>query len=188
MLRCQDDPVPPVLVVAGVAGTGKTSVGLLVASERGWPFAEGDSFHSAASVAKMRSGTPLTDEDRLPWLRAIAAWIGGCEAAGSGGVVACSALKRSYRDLLRAGHPSVRFALLTVPAAALDARLRHRQQHFMPASLLASQLTDLEWLGPDEPGGVVDASGAPEQTAAAVRALLGEDRPNRSEPLRGQDN
>ena len=163
---------PPVLVVAGVAGTGKTSVGLLVASDLGWPFADGDSFHTSASVAKMRSGTPLTDADRQPWLQAIAAWIGEREAAGGGGVVACSALKRAYRDLLRAGHPTVRFAFLTAPPAVLDRRLRERPQHFMPASLLTSQLTDAERLGPDEPGGVVDASGAIEQTAATVRALV----------------
>jgi len=163
---------PLVVVIAGVAGTGKTSVGLLVASQLAWPFADGDSFHTGSSVAKMRSGTPLTDEDRLPWLETIAQWIGEREAVGSGGVVACSALKRSYRDLLRRGHPAVRIAFLTASAAVLDARLRERPQHFMPASLLASQLADFEALDPDEPGGVVDASGAPEATAAAVRALL----------------
>ena len=164
--------MPPVLVIAGVAGTGKTSVGLLVATELGWPFADGDSFHTTSSVAKMRSGTPLTDEDRLPWLQAIAAWIGSREAAGGGGVVACSALKRSYRDLLRDGHPAVRFAFLTAPPDVLDRRLRDRQRHFMPASLLASQLADFERLGTDEPGGTVDAAGPTEQTAAAVVALL----------------
>ena len=160
------------VVVAGVAGTGKTSVGLLVATELGWPFADGDSFHTTASVAKMRSGTPLTDADRLPWLETIAAWIGEREAVGSGGVVACSALKRSYRDLLRRDHPTVRFAFLTAPATVLDGRLRDRQQHFMPAALLASQLADLEPFGPDEPGGVVDASRGSEETAAAVYAML----------------
>ncbi|HEY7046437.1 MAG TPA: gluconokinase [Jatrophihabitantaceae bacterium] len=163
---------PAVLVVAGVAGSGKTSVGLLVASDLGWPFADGDSFHTSASVAKMRSGAPLTDADRQPWLRAIAGWIGEREAAGGCGVVACSALKRVYRDRLRHGHPTVRFAFLTAPAAVLHGRLRGRQQHFVPASLLASQLADLERLGPDEPGGLVDASGPAEQTAAAVRALV----------------
>ena len=158
-------------VIAGVAGSGKTSVGQLVASQLGWPFADGDNFHSQANIAKMQSGTPLTDEDRWPWLRSIAAWIGEREAAGGGGVVACSALKRSYRDVLRAGHPTVRFAFLTAPATVLDARMRHRH-HFMPESLLASQLADVEPLGPDEPGGMVDESGTVEQTAAAVRALL----------------
>jgi gluconokinase len=174
MLHCDDGRMHPLnVVVAGVAGTGKTSVGLLVASELGWPFADGDSFHTSASVAKMRSGTPLTDEDRLPWLLTIAAWIGERETAGGGGVVACSALKRSYRDLLREGHPTVRFAFLTAPAAVLDRRLRDRQQHFMPAARLASQLADLEPLGPDEPGGIIDASAPSEQTAALVRDLLG---------------
>jgi len=165
---------PLVVVIAGVAGTGKTSVGLLVASELGWPFADGDSFHTTASVAKMRSGAPLTDADRLPWLQTIAAWIGEREAAGGGGVVACSALKRSYRDLLRDGHPSVEFAFLTASPAVLDQRLRGRQQHFMPAALLASQLADLQPLGPDEPGLVVEASGPPEATATTVvRTLAG---------------
>jgi gluconokinase len=169
-VACDDDPVQPlVAVIAGVAGSGKTTVGRLVASQLGWPFADGDAFHSSADIAKMRSGTPLTDEDRWPWLRAIAAWIGDHEA--SGGVVACSALKRRYRDRLRAGHPTVRFAFLTAPAATVDERMRHRH-HFMPESLLASQLADVEPLGPDEPGGTVDASGTIEQTAAAVRALL----------------
>jgi len=148
-------------------------VGLLVATELGWPFADGDSFHTSSSVAKMRSGTPLSDEDRLPWLRAIAAWIGSREAAGAGGVVACSALKRSYRDLLRDGHPAVRFAFLTAPPTVLDRRLRERQQNSMPASLLASQLADFERLGVDEPGGTVDASGPTEQTATAVRSMIG---------------
>ena len=161
------------MVIAGVAGTGKTSVGLLVATELGWPFADGDSFHTTSSVAKMRSGTPLTDEDRLPWLQTIAAWIGSREAAGGGGVVACSALKRSYRDLLRDGHPAVRFAFLTAPPAVLDRRLRERQQNFVPMSLLASQLADFEQLGTDEPGGTIDASGPTDQTATAVRAMIG---------------
>ena len=171
-MHCHDDGVLPIVVVAGVAGSGKTSVGLLVASELGWPFADGDSFHTTASVAKMRSSAPLTDADRLPWLQTIAAWIGEREAAGGGGVVACSALKRSYRDLLRDGHPAVRFAFLNASPAALDQRLRERPQHFMPAALLASQLADLEPLGADEPGGSVDASGPTEQTAAAIRATL----------------
>jgi gluconokinase len=171
-MHCHDDVVSPVLVIAGVAGTGKTSVGLLVASELGWPFADGDSFHTSASVAKMRSGTPLTDADRLPWLAAIAAWIGSREDAGGGGVVACSALKRSYRDVLRDGHPAVQFAFLTAPFAVLDRRLRGRPQHLMPAALLAGQLADYEPLGADEPGGTVDASGPTEHTAAAVRATL----------------
>ena len=160
------------MVIAGVAGTGKTSVGLLVASELGWPFADGDSFHTTASVAKMRSGAPLTDADRRPWLQAIAAWIGSREAAGGGGVVACSALKRSYRDLLRDGHPAVRFAFLTAPMTVLDGRLRERQQNVVPAALLAGQLADLERLGADEPGANVDASGPTEHTAAAIRSAL----------------
>ncbi len=114
---------PPIAVVMGVSGTGKSTVGALLAQHLGWPMAEGDDFHSAANVAKMHAGQPLTDADRLPWLQAIADWIGLREAEGTGAVVTCSALKRSYRDLLRAGHPDVRFICLIGSAALLDARL-----------------------------------------------------------------
>jgi gluconokinase len=163
--------VPPlVAVIAGVAGSGKTTIGRLVAAAVGWPFADGDDFHSAQAVAKMRAGMPLTDDDRLPWLHAIAAWIGAHEQTG--GVVACSALKRAYRDLLREGHPTVRFACLTARPALIEQRLSVRRGHFMPAALLDSQLADLEPLDPDEPGGSVDVSGTAEQAAAAVLALL----------------
>lgn len=166
---------PLVAVVTGVAASGKSTVGRLVAGELGWPFADGDSFHSAAAVARMRAGTPLTDEDRWPWLAAIATWIGEREAAGTGGVVACSALKRSYRDVLRHGHPAVRFACLTARADLLAARLADRPGHFMPATLLASQLADFEPLAPDEPGATIDASGPPQATAAAVLRMLADD-------------
>ncbi len=129
----------------------------------GWPFAEGDDFHSAANVAKMHAGHPLTDADRAPWLAAISAWIGEREAAGTGGIVTCSALKRSYRDELRAGHGDVRFICLTAPRALLESRLTSRVGHFMPASLLDSQLATLEPLQPDEPGVTIDVSGSEEQ-------------------------
>src|SRR5580698_10478573 len=137
----------------GVSGTGKSTIARLLAEDLGWASAEGDDFHSAANVAKMHAGHPLTDEDRLPWLKAIADWIGVREAAGDGGVVTCSALKRSYRDLLRAGHPDVRFICLIGSHDLLEQRLEHRAGHFMPASLLDSQLDTLEPLQPDEPGG-----------------------------------
>jgi gluconokinase len=161
----------PVLVVMGVSGTGKSTVGQALARDLGYPFAEGDDFHPAANVAKMHAGHPLTDEDRAPWLHSIASWIGERERAGTGGVVTCSALKRTYRDLLRDGHPDARFICLVGGHDLLLARLQGRQGHFMPASLLDSQLDTLEPLQPDEPGGDVDVSGTPAETEAAALAL-----------------
>ena len=164
---------PLIAVVMGVSGTGKTTIATMLAARLGWPFAEGDEFHSPANVAKMHAGHPLTDEDRWPWLQSISDWITTREQAGTGGVVTCSALKRSYRDLLRTGHPDVRFVCLTGGHEMLRQRLENRGGHFMPASLLQSQLDTLEPLEPDEPGGVVDAAQTPEQTEAAALRLLG---------------
>jgi gluconokinase len=162
---------PAVLVVTGVSGTGKTTVATALARELGYPFAEGDDFHCAANVAKLRAGHPLTDADRAPWLQAIAAWIGERERAGTGGVITCSALKRSYRDGLRSGHPDVRFICLVGPRDVLLARLQARRGHFMPASLLDSQLATFEPLESDEPGGTVDVSGTLAETEAAAGKL-----------------
>lgn len=157
-----------VLVVAGVSGAGKSSVGRAVAALLGWDFADGDDFHPPANVAKMAAGQALDDADRAPWLGAIAAWIGGAEAAGRGGVVACSALRRSYRDQLAAGHPSVFFCLLTADPDVLAQRLTARRDHFMPASLLASQLATLEPLGPGERGATFATSRSPDRVAVAI--------------------
>ena len=157
----------------GVSGTGKSTVATLLAQHLGWPMAEGDDFHSAANVAKMHAGHPLTDADRLPWLHSIADWIGAREAAGSGGVVTCSSLKRSYRDLLRDGHPDVRFVCLVGSRELLESRLDHRVGHFMPASLLDSQLATLEPLQPDEPGATIDVSASPPQIEREALAILG---------------
>lgn len=151
------DGHPIVVVIMGVSGTGKTVVGSAIAARTGWPFAEGDDFHPEANKAKMASGQPLTDEDRWPWLRDIAGWIG---EHPDGAIVACSALRRTYRDLLREGHPHLRFIHLVAPDAELDSRLRARTDHYMPASLLHSQLDTLEPLEPDELGEVFDESGA----------------------------
>ena len=165
------------IVLMGVAGAGKSTVMAALAARLGWATAEADDFHSPANVAKMRSGEPLTDEDRWPWLDSLAAWIGEREAAGGGrgenAIVTCSALKRSYRDLLRRGHPSVRFIHLSVPAATLDARLRGRRGHYMPPALLASQMEALEPLEPDEPGAVVPAESGPDEVAGAVISVIG---------------
>ena len=161
----------------GVAGAGKTTVMAALAERVGWATAEGDEFHSPENVARMQSGRPLTDDDRRPWLEELAAWIGDREAAyggaGENAIVTCSALKRSYRDLLRQGHPSVRFIHLVAPVATLDSRLAERQGHYMPPALLASQLETLEPLGTDEPGEVVQADAALPEVVDAILRLLG---------------
>jgi len=143
----------------GVAGAGKSRVAKALAESTGWTMAEGDDFHPAANVEKMRSGTPLEDGDRWPWLRSIADWIGEQEQSGRSSVVTCSALKRSYRDLLREGHPSVRFCQLDAATAVLQTRLEERRDHYMSAALLHSQLRTLQSLESDELGGRVNAEG-----------------------------
>ncbi|MCT4356623.1 gluconokinase [Streptomyces sp. Je 1-79] len=163
---------PQVVVVMGVAGTGKTTIGPLVADALGVPYAEGDDFHPAANVAKMAAGVPLDDADRGPWLDAIGAWAHGRE--GLGGVVSSSALKRIYRDRLRAAAPGVVFLHLTGDRELIERRMTERKGHFMPTALLDSQFATLEPLGDDEAGVAVDVSGAPEEIAArAVAALRG---------------
>ncbi|MBA3367567.1 MAG: gluconokinase [Geodermatophilaceae bacterium] len=152
-------PTPITVVVMGVSGAGKSAVARALAECTGWTMAEGDDFHPAANVAKMAAGEPLRDEDRWPWLRGIADWIGTQELAGHSSVVTCSALRRSYRDLLRAGHHSVRFCQLDAVTTTLQARLEGRRDHYMPPSLLTSQLATLQSLEDDEPGWRVDAEG-----------------------------
>lgn len=139
-----------VLVVMGVAGSGKTTVAALLAGRLGCSFAEADDFHPAANIAKMRSGIPLDDADRLPWLRAIAAQIDHWRALGRSGVVTCSALKRRYRDIIIGERPEVRLVYLKGDRELIAHRLVARHGHFMPASLLDSQFADLEEPGPEE--------------------------------------
>lgn len=154
----------------GVAGTGKTTIGPLLAARLGVPYAEGDDFHPQSNIAKMSAGTPLTDDDRWPWLDAIGDWAHG--RAGLGGVVSCSALKRSYRDRLRAAAPGVIFVHLTGDRALIEDRMSHRQGHFMPTALLDSQFATLQPLGPDEAGVAVNVTGSPEEiTERAATAL-----------------
>ncbi|GEB47532.1 gluconokinase [Streptomyces cacaoi] len=160
----------PVVVVMGVAGTGKTTVGELLAGRLGVPYAEADAFHPPANIAKMSSGTPLDDADRAPWLDAIGAWAAG--RLGHGGVVSCSALKRGYRDRLRAGYPELFFLHLTGERALISRRMEQRRDHFMPTALLDSQFATLEPLQPDECGAVVRVDAGPEAVASrAVDAL-----------------
>jgi gluconokinase len=161
-----------ILIVAGVSGCGKTTVGALLAGRLGWRFADADDFHPAANVAKMRSGIPLTDADRLPWLRTIGAWMDRRIAAGESAVVACSALKRSYRDLLLSGRPSAVIVLLDVPRAELERRLTSRHGHFFPEQLLDSQLAALEPPGPEERVLMVPVTGDSGETADKVLAAL----------------
>lgn len=162
-----------ILIVGGVSGSGKTTVGALLAGRLGWEFADADDFHSPANVAKMRSGTPLTDEDRLPWLRSIAAWMDQQIAAGRSSVLACSALKRRYRDILlgsRSGNAVI--AYLQVPREELERRLTSRHGHFFPEQLLNSQLADLELPGPDEPAVTVPVTGGAAETADRILSAL----------------
>jgi len=160
------------VVVMGVSGSGKSTVMAHLRDRFDWRSAEADEFHPAANIAKMSSGQPLNDDDRWPWLRALAAWIGAREAAGENGLVTCSALKRSYRDLLRDGHPSVRFVQLSASIAVLRRRIAQRRGHYMPPSLLASQLETLEPLKPDEPGIVMSSELLPDQIVDAIVAWL----------------
>ncbi len=161
---------PKVVVIMGVAGTGKTTIGPLLAARFDVPYAEADDFHPQANIDKMTAGTPLTDDDRRPWLDAIGAWAH--ERAELGGVVSCSALKRSYRDRLRAAAPGVVFVHLTGDRALIEDRMSHRQGHFMPTALLDSQFATLQPLEPDEAGVAVDVAGSPEEiTDRAVAAL-----------------
>jgi gluconokinase len=166
-----------IVVVAGVAGSGKTTVGELLASRLGWTFADGDAFHPPANVAKMHAGTPLSDADRWPWLRAIAAWMDERIAAGESAVVACSALHRGYRDLLLDGRPAARMAFLVVGHDADVARLGLRQGHFFPQQLLDSQFADLEPPQPSERVQLVPATGSPAQVTDEIIADLGITRP-----------
>lgn len=166
-------PAPDIVIVMGVSGSGKTTVAKGIAAAMGWDFAEGDDFHSAANVAKMHSGHPLTDADRWPWLESIGDWISAKVAGGQSAVVTCSALRRTYRDLLRQDRPAVRFLHVTAPSGLIEDRMEHRPDHYMPASLLPSQLETLEPLGPDEPGAVVTAQGSPDQVLDSALTALG---------------
>ena len=154
------------LVVMGVSGTGKSTTAALLAERLGRPMIEGDDLHPAANVAAMHAGRALTDADRAPWLRAIR---DAMTAAGGSTVVTCSALRRAYRDVLRTAEGRVRFVHLVVPADELERRLTERRGHFMPATLLASQLATLEPLQPDEDGIELTVDGA-EATVDAILA------------------
>lgn len=169
----ESSPSMPIhVVVMGVSGTGKSTIGRAVAEAGGWPFLEGDDYHPESNVAKMAEGIPLTDEDRLPWLRRLAEWVQEQDAAGQPSVMACSALRRSYRDLLREGAARLFFVHLVGTAPLLLERMQSREDHFMPAELLESQLETLEPLDDDEHGLVIDVSNLPGQIRKMVMEHL----------------
>ncbi len=160
------------LVVMGAAGAGKSHIGAALATTLGVPFVEGDAFHPPGNVARMAAGIPLTDADRHGWLLALAQELRNARVAGQGVVLACSALKRRYRDLLRGGDDSVRFVFLSGSAAMLRARLAARPGHYMPASLIDSQLEALEAPHADEHAVTFDADQPPDAIIGAVIAHL----------------
>lgn len=160
------------LVVMGVAGCGKSTVAQGIQDRLGWSLAEGDDFHPAANIAKMSAGTPLTDEDRWPWLDSIVDWTADQDAAGRDTIVTCSALRRVYRDRLRTAPGRTLFLHLQGSESLLAERMAARPDHFMPASLLPSQLATLEPLESDEDGVVLDiAASVPELVEQAIRRL-----------------
>lgn len=161
----------PIVIVMGVSGSGKTTIASSLAKALGCPFKEGDAFHPPANVEKMKGGTPLTDDDRWPWLERIAAEIAGWRANGSSGVVTCSALKRAYRQVLTGGAADVTVVYLKGDRALIEQRLKARRGHFMPPTLLDSQFTILEEPGEDEQPIIVDVGPAP---SAIVAEIIGE--------------
>jgi gluconokinase len=163
-----------IVIVAGVAGSGKTTVGTLLAGRLGWVFADADTFHPRANVERMRRGEPLTDEDRRPWLRAITAWMDERLTAGQSGVITCSALKRSYRAVLLDGRPAATMVLLDVDPDVLRRRVAAREEHFFPRQLLESQLAALEQpSAAEEPRvRVIAGDGDAQEMAAKIIAVL----------------
>jgi gluconokinase len=156
------------LILTGTAGAGKSTVMDALGRRLAWPTLEGDSMHTPGNIGKMAAGIPLTDADRRPWLEAISAWIGDREQARESSVVTCSALRRPYRDLLRRGHPWVWFVHLDVPRDVLESRMAARAGHFMPPSMLDSQLAALEPLENDEPGTTIEALAPPHELADRI--------------------
>ena len=160
------------LVLMGVAGCGKTPAAINLHNALGRPVAEADDFHPEANIAKMSRGAPLTDADRRPWLESLRAWMSEQADRGTRTIVTCSALKRSYRDLLVGAHGRVLFIHLVADEDALHERMEHREGHFMPSALLPSQFADLEPLADDEDGVTVTSRPTPEQTLEAILAAL----------------
>ena len=159
---------PIVLVFMGVSGCGKSTVAALLAGRLGWPFEEGDSLHPQANIDKMAAGHPLDDDDRWPWLEKVAEWVEERLDAGENALITCSALKRSYRDMINRRGTGVQFVYLASSKETIGARLATRQGHFMPPALLDSQFADLEEPTPDEPALRIDVGPAPAVIADEV--------------------
>jgi gluconokinase len=160
-----------ILIIFGVSGAGKTTVGKLLAREFGWSFIEADDFHPAANIEKMRSGHPLTDKDRWPWLEQLRQQIERSFSAGENAVLACSALKRAYRDRLRVSD-EVKFVFLSGDYALVEKQLRSRHGHFMNAALLQSQFDDLEVPQPDENVLTIEPGRTPEEIVERIKTKL----------------
>jgi gluconokinase len=159
---------PVIVLVMGVSGSGKTTVAVLLSAALGCQFQEGDDLHPAANVEKMRGGTPLTDADRLPWLRKIAEEIDGWRARGESGVLTCSALKRSYRDIIIGDRSDVTLVYLKGSQDLIHRRMAARHEHFMPVALLDSQFATLQEPTPDEHPIAVDVEGRPAEIVAEI--------------------
>jgi gluconokinase len=168
----RDSALPAVLVLMGVSGCGKSTIGAALSQKLGWPYADADEFHPPANVAKMSAGEPLTDADRTPWLEAIAAHIDNVRARGEHAIVSCSALKRVYRDIIVGTREDVRLVLLDGTKDEIFARMYARKNHFMPASLLDSQFATLERPGADERPIVVSITQTPQEIAAGIVQAL----------------
>lgn len=164
------DPRPPLVVVMGVSGSGKSTVGAALAQRLRVPFADADDLHPAQNLAKMAAGIPLDDADRGPWLRLVAGWLH--DHAATGGVASCSALKRAYRDILTSGAPHTVFVHLHGDRDLLTQRVSGRPGHFMPAALIGSQLDTLEPLQPDESGTVLDLRDPPQELVSQAVSWL----------------
>ncbi len=168
----------PVLVFMGVSGCGKSTCGQLVSEKLEIPYAEGDEYHPEANVAKMRSGSPLTDEDRAPWLMELSALLARWVETGEGGVLTCSALKRQYRDILRGDYGiggAIRFVHLHGPFEVIEDRMKMRENHYMPPGLLTSQFETLEVPADDEQVIKIEITSTPEVLATEVLIRLDED-------------
>jgi gluconokinase len=167
------EAAPHVIVMMGVSGSGKSTIASMLAHRLGWVYEDGDWFHPKSNIEKMHHGEPLTDEDRWPWLKAIAAWIDDTRKAGGHGVVACSALKRAYRDILIDGRPDVRLVFLKGDQDLIARRIAARDDHFMPPSLLDSQFKTLEEPAADEHPITVSIAPHPREIVDDIVGKLG---------------
>ena len=193
-MRTEDatSPAHAVVIIMGVSGSGKSTIGSFLAQRLRWEFEDADWFHPTSNVDKMHRGIPLTDEDRWPWLRAIAAWIDKTRRSGGHGIIACSALKRRYRNVLIADRADVRLVYLKGDETLIARRIATRHEHFMPPSLLHSQFKELEEPGPDENPFIVSIESEPREIAARILSALNLAEDNRTpeqtspqEPVRG---